>query len=123
MPYFNCQNRLDQFSFFDITISFKFLSSRIKVSLLVLVVMDHAGNSSRDATLSGGNLTPDTPYIVLIGDVGTGKSTVVEKVTDVVNRSSSSQKSYNQIQKNQLNFQITHALFQLSKSFRPILIF
>ena len=92
MPYFNCQNRLDQFSFFDITISFKFLSSRIKVYLLV--VMDHAGNSSRDATLSGGNLTPDTPYIVLIGDVGTGKSTVVEKVTDVVNRSSSSDLSF-----------------------------
>ena len=30
----------------------------------------------------------DTPYVVLLGDVGTGKSSIVEKVSDVTNLAS-----------------------------------
>ena len=35
----------------------------------------------------------DIPYVVLLGDVGTGKSTLVEKVTGIKNRSSKSNQS------------------------------
>ena len=34
------------------------------------------------------------PYIILIGDVGSGKSTLVEKITGVTNRSSSASTSF-----------------------------
>ena len=53
--------------------------------------MDQPG-SSRSSSI--GNLSSDTPYIVMIGDVGTGKSTIVEKLTDEVNRSSDSDISF-----------------------------
>ena len=36
----------------------------------------------------GGSKIEDTPYVVLLGDVGTGKSTVVEKVSGVTNLAS-----------------------------------
>ena len=55
-------------------------------------MMDQAG-SSRESTLVG-PLTQDTPYIVMIGDVGTGKSTIVEKLSDEVGRSSKSDLSF-----------------------------
>ena len=34
------------------------------------------------------------PYVVLLGDVGTGKSTIVEKLTGERNRSSSAEESF-----------------------------
>ena len=36
----------------------------------------------------------DVPYVVMVGDVGTGKSTVVEKLTQVTGRSSDASESF-----------------------------
>lgn len=46
--------------------------------------------------IEGPKLKKDSNYVVLVGDVGTGKSTIVEKLTGETNLSSCSQKSYTQ---------------------------
>ena len=51
-------------------------------------MLENQGIMARKWWGLGGFNIENTPYVVLFGDVGTGKSTVVEKVSDVTNLAS-----------------------------------